>query len=177
MSEILNQILFVAGCARSGTTALTRLLNSHEDVFVGTELFRTEFSKNSEVFSKSLFFSNKFQTKLKEASKSLTSMQYLGDKFPSYYTNYDLLFDRFDKVKVVFIFRNIFDVAQSYKARKIHPTNPWKKGVRRAIKEWNKSLEISIEHINSGKNIYPVCYETILFKSTSLLEKYLSFLI
>lgn len=167
--------MFIAGCARSGTTALTRLLNSHEDIFIGTEVFRAEFSAESSRFGRELILTERFQSKLAEKKESPTSLQYIGDKFPSYYNNYDLIFSRFNNVKVIFIFRNIFDVAQSYKARKIHPTNPWNKGVRRAIKEWNTSLSNTLDHINTGQDINPVCYETILFKPTNKLESILNF--
>lgn len=156
--------LFIAGCARSGTTALTRLLNSHPDIFVGTELFRTEFSSQSDLFNKDLFHGDRYQGKLAEMKESTSTLRYIGDKFPAYYRNYDFLFSRFDKAKIIFIVRNIFDVAQSYKARKIHPTNPWKKGVRRAVKEWNESLESTLIQLKKGRNIEVVCYENILFK-------------
>lgn len=168
-----NRTLFIAGCARSGTTALTRLLNSHPDIFIGTELFRTEFLSGTDSFDKNLLNSKKFRSKLGEKNQLPVSFQYIGDKFPSYYSNYDLLFQQFDQVKVVFIFRNIFDVAQSYKARKLHPTNPWKKGVRRAIAEWNTSLDNTLTHINAGLDITPVCYETILYKPDKSLERLL----
>jgi hypothetical protein len=171
---IPNQTLFIAGCARSGTTALTRLLNSHEDIFIGTELFRSEFTKKTDEFNKDLFGTTRYQSKLAEVKESPTTLQHVGDKFPSYYSDYDLLFDRFDQVKVLFIFRNIFDVAQSYKARKIHPTNPWNKGVKRAVKEWNSSLELSLQHIKSGKNIIPLCYENVLFKPDQNLKRILN---
>ncbi len=152
---------------------MTRLLNSHEDIYVGTEIFRSEFSAKSDTFNKELFLTEKYQGKLAEHKSSPTTLQYIGDKFPSYYINYELLFDRFEGVKVIFIFRNIFDVAQSYKARKIHPTNPWKKGVRRAVKEWNDSLDLTIQQIKAGQNITPVCYEKILYKPDKTLTNLL----
>ena len=160
--------LFVAGCARSGTTALTRLLNSHPDIFVGTELFRSEFSKESDEFTQNLLWTERYRAKVTDKKGAHNNLHYHGDKFPGYYNNYDFLFDRFSEAKVLFIFRNIFDVAQSYKARKIHPTNPWKKGVRRAVKEWNDSLKLTIDHISIGRNITPLCYEQILFKPSNV---------
>lgn len=166
--------LFISGCARSGTTALTRLLNGHPHIFLGTELFRKEFNDRSDSFGPKLVSSKKYQDKVLEKNSNPNNIRIIGDKFPSYYKDYEFIFSRFTETKVLFIFRNIFDVAQSYKARKIHPTNPWKKGVKRAVTEWNSSLENTLEFIKKGYDIQPLCYEKILFNPSNKLENILA---
>lgn len=165
--------IFIAGCARSGTTALTRILNSHDDIYLSTEKFNSIFLNEPNKFDKSIFKLESFNKSIVDSQKSRENLKYIGDKFPGYYRNYKLLFEKFPKAHVLFLFRNIFDVAQSYKARKLDEKNKWEKGVGRAITEWNISLENTIDSINNGQNISALCYEDILFNPSSKLENIL----
>ena len=163
--------LFIAGCARSGTTALTRLLNSHEQVYISTENFNFLFRSKNIDFNKNLFKQPQYLGGLIKQGKSMGTLNYIGDKFPGYYLDYNYLIDKFIDAKILFIFRNIFDVAQSYKARKIDPENDWGKGVGRAINEWNMSMINTIKQIENGTNISVVCYEDIFTNpSTKLID-------
>lgn len=169
-----KQTLFIAGCARSGTTALSRLLNHHKDVSIGIELFGNKFHNTPSDFKRDLFQSDQFFKHLENQNKTLENIQIVGDKFPSYYKNYNLIFDEFPEATVIFIFRNIFDVAQSYKARKLDMNNDWNKGVKRAVQEWNISLVNTLNFIENSKNIIPVPYELIMFKKNNKLRSHLN---
>lgn len=167
------QYLFIAGCARSGTTALTRLLNHHPKLAIGVELFNQEYNGKKSAFTPDLFLSRKFKSFLKREKKDQNKLKYLGDKFPAYYKDYGKIFDQFEEAKVLFIFRNIFDVSQSFKARMLDDESKWNKGPKRAVEEWNQSLSLTLDAINDGRNIIPISYEHTLFKPSGQLTELL----
>lgn len=149
--------LFICGCARSGTTALTRLLNAHSDIEISVEKYQSEFRAKNDSF--------------KKIKLDSTKHVYVGDKVPSFYKNYKKVFSAFPDATMYFIFRNIFDVAQSYKSRKEHETNPWKKGPRMAVREWNESLRNTLDHMDKKKKIVPLVYEKVFFQRTNILKE------
>ena len=156
--------LFVCGCPRSGTTALTRLLSAHEDIALGIERFghlvsAKRFKLSPKHFEKDRFFHVKrgdtFYQSLKEVAggnyynelaEKYDSCMWVGDKRPDLYMSYSQLQSAFPNAVVLFIFRNIFDVAQSYKARALNAEDDWPegKGVMSAISDWNDSLNMTL---------------------------------
>ena len=156
MSDTKQNYLFVSGCARSGTTALTRLLNSHPEIEITVEKFGHIFQNKPDQFSSKLVDTN-------------TEKKYTGDKFPGYYKDFPLIFKNFPNAKMLFIYRNIFDVAQSYKARKLDDLNDWDKGPKRAVTEWNQSIRLAIIGLKNSRNIVPLCYEKVMFNNDNLI--------
>ena len=149
-----RQFLFVCGCARSGTTALALLLNHHPDICIGLE----RFSKLSlgRKLSKELFEPKRFADirpedcgypTFDERSRSvdlpdrITTAHVVGDKQPRFFAVYDHLQAVFPQATHIYIARNIFDVAASYKRRLLDQQDPaWNRDVSRAISEWNESI-------------------------------------
>jgi len=87
----------------------------------------------------------------------------VGDKIPRLYRDYDMLFTNFPNCKVIFIYRNLFDVADSWD-RRVEGGVHWsaKRDWRAAIKEWNYSLRSTVGFL--GKNsILPISYEDLFF--------------
>lgn len=155
--------LFVCGCPRSGTTVLTRLLSSHERVALGIERFGhliepEQFQLTPALFEKQRFFDlhqgDTFYASLDEIGggkyypeleEKYDHCRYIGDKRPELYRVYPQLFSAFPNANVFFIFRNIMDVAQSYKVRALKGTWPATKSVEAAVSEWNESLRLTLK--------------------------------
>ncbi len=100
----------------------------------------------------------------------------VGDKRPDLYESYDQLFENFPDAKVLFIYRDIEQVASSYAGRvKSGESWPASKDFKKAVIEWNQSLFFTLEAIKKGHNIKVVEYNTI-FSSDSELNDLLQYL-
>jgi hypothetical protein len=104
-----------------------------------------------------------------------TRCDLVGDKIPSLYKQFTLLWQVFPNAKVLYIYRNIFDVAQSYNAR-VKQGNKWRANMdsRRAVKDWNSSLKSALNEAPE-ENLLPIPYEE-LFLGQYDCRKILSFL-
>jgi len=158
-----KNILLISGCARSGTTAFTRLLNAHPHINITVEKYQSEFRADDKSFTKV-----KFENDIVEKKKP-ANIVFIGDKVPGYYKDYNKIFTAFPDARVLFLFRNIFDVSQSYKRRQEHETNQWSKGVRMAVKDWNESLENTLKCIEANGKVLPLVYENVFFKQSKQL--------
>ena len=91
--------LFVAGCPRSGTTALVKLLNSHYQIILGMERFKYVKKKiTPNHFTKTNFLAlDKQETNIfgkhwdnfyEEIDRKFQNnkVEIIGDKYPQYYT-------------------------------------------------------------------------------------------
>lgn len=169
--------LFVVGCPRSGTTALGSFLAQHKDVVLGIERyglrqFPGDFSLTPELFTADRFCDLRpgdtfydaleFSTKAYGGTKEkFATAQWVGDKIPLLYQTLPKLFDRFDdRTRVVFIFRNVFDVVASYKARQVDPKDAWTKGTSAAITDWSASIRAYLTSDHQDR-IIPIIYEDL----------------
>ena len=172
--------LFVCGCPRSGTTALTRLLAAHESIALGIERFGhlvspKNFKLTPNHFEKERFFDvrrgDTFYKSLddvaggnyyKELAEKYDDCAWVGDKRPDLYQCYPQLHSAFPDAVVLFIFRNIFDVAQSYKVRAHDIEDDWPEtmGVMSAISDWNDSLNMTLA-AQQTMTIYCIQYERL----------------
>lgn len=174
------EFLFIAGCQRSGTTALLHLLNQDERFVIGRERFkhcRREISP--EHFREEHFFSpqasetnyrvEKFYEPLRSRWRA-GGVRYIGDKVPFYYRELFYLAETFPNCKILFLIRDLERVAASYNARAADPKDKvWKpkrrRGIlarfglgpetetmdyRRAAKDWMESLVRFDEFVSSG---------------------------
>ena len=177
--------LFVCGCARSGTTALARLLVGSDEIVIGIERYanlsrRDDFRLTPELFEKERFFevregdtfyasydeSNRFD---RRARMKYDAAKYVGDKLPGLYKSYEQLFDRFPRAKVIFIYRDPLETASSWMGRLAEKKNwPEKRDYRAAVKEWNRSMFLTREWLNAGYEIIVVDYDTIFRSDRSL---------
>lgn len=185
--------LFIAGCARSGTSALAQLIGSHSQVVMGMERFGHLYSKSNFKASESLFekkrfinieeedtFYNdfeKFHAWDPEILNKLNSGNYLyiGDKRPDLYEVYDEIFSLFPNGKIIFIYRNVFDVSLSWNKRAEANENwPVTKDYKKAVYSWNISLKSTLIALKEHpKNIYCLRYEDIFIKNKDLSPLYL----
>tara|TARA_R110002072_G_scaffold19117_3_gene71361 strand:+ start:131 stop:907 length:777 start_codon:yes stop_codon:yes gene_type:complete len=180
-----GQFLFVVGCPRSGTTAMGMFLAEDSKVAMGIEryghrMFFGNFTITPELFEKERFmtiedgdtfydsfdFSKNAYAGIEE---KLDNALWVGDKIPKLYETLEDLFDTFpDNTKVIFIFRNIFDVCASYNKRLNDPQDNWKYGTAAAIKDWNNSIAAYKRSKHKDK-IIPIVFEEFFHDE----EKYL----
>lgn len=156
--------LFIAGCPRSGTTALTRLVNLHPEVVVGMERYKGLYSKR-EGFSADLFRRDRFfdyrdndssflpstnakaATFYANADEKFDRAKFVGDKYPQFFRHYDVLFKNFPDAHVIFVFRNPYFVAQSWQ-RKAEDSTSWpsQNDSKRAASYWNDALAYTLAY-------------------------------
>ena len=176
--------LFLCGCPRSGTTALWRTVSGHKKVAVGVERYIhrmiPKFTLTEDYFKKERFFDwKKGDTHFPgpdhipyyaEIENRYDDCMYYGDKVPPMYVNYETLFNNFKGAHVLFIFRNIFDVAQSYLNRFDNPDDGWKKDHTVAVREWNTSLGKTIQLKKKGAKICCIEYEEFFYDNFDLSQ-------
>lgn len=162
--------LFLMGCGRSGTTALATLLNGHERIALGIErygnrFFRREFldpslfererffdlQEGDTFYSDMVAFNPRLYATLLERYDQAT---YRGDKIPLLYRFLPRLLDTFgEDCRVIFIFRNIIDVAASWEARADDPNDAtWRAGrTAKAVTEWYQAIEAALRHAHDPR--------------------------
>jgi Domain of unknown function (DUF6473)/Sulfotransferase family len=190
----VRQFVFICGCARSGTSALVQLLDAHSEISIGMERYITRFLSGNglspELFEEERFFSveegDTFYDNLdflKPLYDSLRSKWQrsvvVGDKIPKLYTRYDHVFERFPEARVIFVSRNLIDVANSYKRRAEDESDQdWSqsRGAAAAIDDWNTANSLTLAALDRfpGK-IYVLSYES-LFLDRSGLEELFAFI-
>lgn len=175
-----QDFLFICGCARSGTTALWRLLTEEKSLAIGLERFIGKldggFKLSQSLYSKKRFFTYKdgdthfsalnanryTKTYYPELIKYYENASYHGDKIPKLYNYLDKLNKKFKGSKVIFIHRNIFDVANSYEARRRLENHQWNRNYKRAIKEWNDSMKAILTY-KGETEVLIVSYENLFY--------------
>jgi len=166
--------LFIAGCARSGTTAMARLLNHDPRILIGIERYkyiprdirRTHFykeaflnpnEKETNILKERMF--QQFRQKWERGQ-----LQIIGDKVPEYYRLMPHLAQTFPNCKVIFMLRDLLPVASSFNVRAYDAAStswPEENDYRRAVKEWNASLGHLKQAIKMGygRQIFIIKYE------------------
>ena len=170
-----KRFLFAGGNARSGTTALAGLLNSHPRVFLTVERYIGETKADQlrpELFSKENMLSDKAPNSLAKFEGDLSERwdqaTYIGDKVPALYLGFNSIDENFPDAKIVYIVRNPIGVAGSYERRR--QANSWKRDVVDAVKQWNRSVNLGLKRVKGGGKLIVVPYED-LFKSRQNLDR------
>lgn len=187
-----KKFLFITGCARSGTSALVQLLSGSRSILLGMERFghlihhKDDFKLRPHHFYKSRFYDlqkgDTFYENLADFHKfdelffdKYESASYIGDKRPDLYEAYDSLFEHFPQCIVLFIYRNLEEVASSFKGRVIEGQYwPATKDFKAAVLEWNRSLFLTKNAMPKG-TIRMLSYHEI-FKPGANLSPIFKFL-
>jgi len=187
-----NKYLFIAGCARSGTSALAQLVGNHSKIVMGMERYGHLVNKGDfkltpqhfepdhfmkiepgdtfyDDFKKKHQWDDRIEEKLKE-----NKYIYIGDKRPKLYEVYDELFETFPNAKVIFIYRNLYEVASSWNKRAEEGENwPAHKDFQKAVYTWNNSLKNTMKALEKyPEKIMCIRYEDIFIKGVDLKPLY-----
>lgn len=167
--------LFICGCPRSGTTALWDLMTADGQCVLGVERYGLRFFE-PDFLSPDLFELPRFMT-LKDGDTFYSDLskfesyydrvpnlhphaKFVGDKIPLLYNYFEALNNNFPKAIIIMIFRNIFDVATSYKVRFTNPADDWKRDIHSAINDWNAAAQNALAYMSRG-NIVILDYEKL----------------
>jgi hypothetical protein len=150
-----RSVLFVAGTARSGTSALTDLLNAHPAIVIGQERYFNLVSPGAyDRLTPDLFDDDRFLHPTPDETHNhqwrdngeyvahlrdkLRRARIVGDKVPNYFARTEMLFERFPGSRMLLITRDPVRVADSWKRRMLDPADTtWHAGPEKAIEQWN----------------------------------------
>lgn len=181
-----KRYLFVCGCGRSGTSNMAYLLGHHPKVVMGVERYHNlvlpkfklkpshfkyqRFMNFLEKDSHHNMFEHKIFKELYPLYKNDFRKHYLiGDKVPMLYYQYDSLFKNFEsaaEISIIFMVRNIYDVANSYMTRYLNTEDRWKRDFDTCIKDWNDSLTETERIIQQGKKVHVIQFEDFYYGDT-----------
>lgn len=173
MSAVTPRYLFVCGTARSGTSAMWRLLIDDPRIAMGLERYVLRVGKDGlspELFEERRFFDLQpgdtfyedlegFNPYYGQLRQRYADAEFVGDKIPRLFAHLDSLFEAFPTAKVIVMVRNIFDVAASYESRADAAVH-WSPNRRTpaAIRDWGRMLR-SLDACMDDARVYPVLYE------------------
>jgi hypothetical protein len=194
------QYCFVVGCSRSGTTAITRLLHTHEAVVMGMERYKTLVNgPKRDTFGPELFVPDRFldfrpddtnitpdmerfRAHYEIAAERFRSggVRYVGDKVRAHPRVASVVAERFPDPKVVFIYRDLERVASSFcvRARNPEDTN-WPSDVthERALEQWERAFEVGESLIDQlDGDVFVVRYERLFSGETAVFDAMFRFL-
>jgi hypothetical protein len=161
-----------------------RLLSGDTRIILGVERYGNLFFKNpmtKELFEPKRFLSNQpgdtfysdlvaFNGYYSGIDARFDTADYVGDKIPLLYLYLDSLFSNIPDAKIVFMLRNVFDVAASYEARANDLNDDsWRRDKRTAVAllDWRRSLTALKTYIDDGR-VFPVIYEDFFFQEGGL---------
>lgn len=191
MTSSAFEFLFVTGCARAGTSVMANLLREDDRIAMGRERY-AELYLTARTFSKELFGKERFCRILDPADSHHRSLEpyyaelhdrydnclYRGDKIPELACNYGLLLERFERPKIIFMLRNIFDVADSFNLRvkKAIASGrkdgwPWDRGSASAVTEWSRALKQTLR-VQERIQLHVVVYERLFEDQCELRRLY-----
>lgn len=161
--------LLVTGTARSGTTALAELLNSHEMICVGIERFKFQYLREhnyaAELLERDRFFDFRvedtnlrplarphWQTVYDEIDRKWDQARVIGDKVPDMAPVLDDYMAQNPDFKCIYILRNLKDVGLSWQARANRKRDAWPagKGFVEACRIWEDQTRIVHDIVAAG---------------------------
>lgn len=189
-----KRYLFICGLHRSGTSALVDLLNGHSQIQMFQERFYNlvtderidEFtprlfdaehvfhptSDETHFFEWSLDLDYAASARAKYENAVLT-----GDKVPHLFHFTDQIFQRFANARMVFLTRNVFDVANSWQKRFEDPEDEvWVSDHAEAVRFWNDAHRIILPKLKEHpERLKVVSYERLYSFSPNYFRALLRF--
>jgi len=185
------QYLFIAGCGRSGTTALVHLLNADPRIVLGEERFKFAMdSVTPEHFKENHFF-NPIPKETNLPRPALYQrlherylkggIVYIGDKVPRYAYRLLYLDKMFPGCKILFLLRDLDAVASSFNVRAADADDEWypESDYREAIKHWHNSMihmRNFVAREDKRRRLFAVQYERFYSGEKAYLEALYRFL-
>src|SRR5580704_14737877 len=182
--------LFIAGCPRSGTSALTFLLNEHPQLALGFERFKRiraqldPFHLDPARFFSPLMLETDIRGELLYARLrsrwARGTVTTIGDKVPLYTRVLPQLLERFPRGRMVVMVRELEDVAISFGRRAADPHDWWpvENDHRLAVQMWNEALAAvrEAERLGEGERVFLLPYEPLLAGEERWLAALLAFI-
>ena len=174
-----KKFIFIGGCGRSGTSVLTKIIGSHHQIVLGNERYnklmrKKSFSLSRDHFTKERFFTIQYGDTFYDDFNKVSAHNgiaekfdeavYFGVKYPRFDRIYHLMKKYFGDFKYLYIYRNIFDVAESWN-RKAKRVGRWPrdKNYLKAVQRWNQSLYNTLLQLKNGADIICIHYDGLLF--------------
>ena len=177
-----KKYLFLSGIQRSGTTALTNILNRHNEICICVERYKKlmHFERHK-ILTPELFeldnlldfshgytnlepsHSERFMGFYNELKESYKDLVYIGDKVPNNYPFIPYLHQTFPGAVTVFIVRNIHDTACSWQARADREGDGWPqdKTAEKSLGPWNEHNAMILQIKKSyPEHCFVVNYDT-----------------
>jgi hypothetical protein len=187
--SLAERYLFIAGCPRSGTSALVFLLNEHPNLAIGFERFkRVRANLDPFHFEPAQFFSPlALETDIRgellyerlRARWDSGQVRMIGDKVPLYTRVLPRLLERFPTARVVVLVRDPVAVAASFRRRAHDPEDWWpaENDHSLAVRMWNEALASSreAERRGAGGRVFLLAYEPLLAGDRRWLEALMEF--
>jgi hypothetical protein len=165
--------LFIAGCPRSGTSALTFLLNEHPQLAIGFERYkRVRAQLDPFHFEPAQFFSpvsaetdirGELLYKRLHLRWESGSVRVIGDKVPLYTRVLPQLLERFPEARVLVLVRDPLEVARSFRRRAGDAEDWWpaENDHTLAVQMWNEVLA-SVRAVDAERGVERVLRRTPL---------------
>jgi hypothetical protein len=197
-----RQYCFVFGCQRSGTTALTRLLHSHQAVVMGVERYKHLLTsrRGRRTFTTDLFEPDRFldfrpgDTNINPASGQFANhyrraerrlrrgdVAYMGDKVPLGKKAVSAVEKRLPGPKFLFIYRDLLPVASSFAVRARNPDDrnwPASDNHEVALERWNLAFAIAddLSNLVGSDRLFVVKYERLFNRDAGTRDAIFHFL-
>lgn len=156
------RLLFVAGCPRSGTTALGEYLNLHPAILLCIE--RYKFLPPEKITSSLFTFDRILDYKEGETNlprsrhvkllrrKDPDKLQWVGDKNPASFRHYRPIVNNNPGTRFIVIHRPVEEVAESFQGRARNPNDRWPEsnGFEAGVERWNQDTNYLRELMESG---------------------------
>lgn len=176
--------LFIAGPARSGTTALADYLNQHEEILVCRERYKRvvdDIDPSFFTFGRILDYEpqpkggetnvpREYHEELLE-SKDPAKLSWIGDKHPGYVRELKTLAENNPGARFILTYRPVEEVAESFEARSKNPDDSWlggKNGFRLGVNHWNRamrSIREFIEGEDTDSEVLVVSYHDFFYRN------------
>jgi hypothetical protein len=190
VGSIAERQIFIAGCPRSGTSALVFLLNEHPQLAIGFERFKRvranldPFHLRPAQFFSPLAVETDIRGELLyerlRARWDSGRVTVIGDKVPLYTRVLPQLLRRFPAGRVVVLVRDPLAVATSFRRRASDPNDWWpaENDHRLAVEMWNEALASSreVERRGDGDRVFLLPYEPLLAGDERWLEALMDFI-
>lgn len=160
--------LVIQGCRRSGTSILTDILNSNEELGITYELNFNKFKIGEEKLAKK--YENIFKDKKERIS-------YFGDKMPSYCLYSKRLRKKIKNFKTIHISRNPLNVISSIKRTNQSPWESWNRllSVKDACALWIYAWN-EINKLKNNPDVLHLKYESLVGNPHDELKRIANFL-
>lgn len=189
-----KRLVFVFGVARSGTSALTRLLNEHPRICIGIERYKYAFRKKrvtAAYFEERRFFDFRASdTNITPAAdprwaefyetmrRRWPQAEIVGDKIPII-QSYPHVKATFPQASIVYICRDLIRVASSWNVRAASKSDKWPahNDYAKAVLQWNQANRLVREWAGQpAMRLLVLDYERLFSGDLSELQRMMRFL-